>query len=253
MEKEEKLLLAAIEDKAKKCIRTDSPQHTGFLSPEQCASAEDICRRGHYRAMLYGGFEDAERRVMIFLPDYLEEEDIPEQYQPVSALRAELPKGAKKLSHRDYLGAMLGLGVERSVIGDILVRDDGADIIVLSEMADYFVRNFEKAGRMNVKVCSIELDSVRQAYTSVSEITDTVASLRLDNIVSSAFRLSRGGAQEAVRQGLVSVNGRQCLKPDMPVEPMDKIVLRGKGKAVLKDAGGRSRKDRIIVTIDKYV
>ena len=252
MEKDERLLLASIEDKARRCQRTNAPQHTGFLSLEQCAAAEDICRGEHYRGLLYGGYEDAERRVMIFLPDYMDEEDIPGQFQPLSAIRAELSKGAQKLSHRDYLGALLGLGVERSVIGDILVRDDGADIIVLAEMADFFVRNFEKAGRMNLHVSQIELDSIKQSYVDHSEITDTVASLRLDNLISSAFRLSRGAAQEAVRQGLVSVNGRQSLKADMALDEGDKLVLRGKGKAVLKEVGGRSRKDRIIVTIDKY-
>ena len=202
---------------------------------------------------MIASYEDAERRVLVFLPDYLEKTDIPGQFQPLSALRVSLPRGAQKLSHRDYLGALLGLGVERSVIGDILVRDDGADIFVLADMADFFVRNFDKAGRMNLQTAEINIDSVRPAYVNVTEVSDTVASLRLDNLVSSAFRLSRGGAQEAVRQGLVSVNGRQCLKPDLTVDEGDRIVLRGKGKVVLKEIGGRSRKDRIIVTLEKYM
>lgn len=253
MEKEEKLLIAAIEDKARRCLKYCRPLHTGFLSMEQCAGAEDISRRLRCQAVLYGGYEDAERRVMIFLPDNMDDGDIPAQFQPLSAIRVKLPKGAPKLSHRDYLGSLLSLGVERSVLGDILVRPDGADIVVMADIAEFFLHNFIKAGRVDLEVELIEIENIKPDYVELQELKDTVASLRLDNIVSSAFRLSRGASQEAVRQGLVSLNGRRELRPDASVSEGDKLVLRGRGRVVLKEAGGHSRKGRIMITLEKYI
>ena len=81
------------------------------------------------------------------------------------------------------------------------------------------------------------------------EIRDTVASLRLDSLCASAFRMARGKAQDAIKAGLVSVNGRQCLKPDTELSEGDRISCRGKGRAVLADVGGRTRKDRITVVL----
>ncbi len=87
---------------------------------------------------------------------------------------------------------------------------------------------------------------------NIEERQDTVASLRLDNIVASAFGLSRAKAAEAIRRGMVSVNSMEALKVDMEIKECDKIAMREKGKAVLAEIGGTSRKDRIRIKINKY-
>ena len=168
-------------------------------------------------------------------------------------LKLSVPKGSKPLTHRDYLGSLLGLGVERSVAGDILVRENGADIIVLKEMAEYLAQNLIQVGRAEVsaKVCG--LDALDFGEQRTEEYTDTVASLRLDSVAASAFRMARGKAQEFIKQGLVSVNGRQILKADAEVSEGDRISMRGKGKAILSQVGGKSRKDRIVVTITRFL
>lgn len=247
MEKDEKLLLAAAKDKARQRDNKNILTHTGFLSMAEQAALE----RSHPDGVFYGGFEDAERRMLVFLPDWLEE--VPQEDGPVCVLRVLIPKGAPKLTHRDYLGSLLALGVERTVIGDILVRGGGADILVDADMADYLAQHYVQAGKAALHCETLPATQLIQAPYEVREIRDTVASLRLDSLVASMFSLSRGYAQEAIRQGLVSVNNLQTLKSDRFLEEGDKVSLRGKGKAVLTQVGGKSRKDRDCIVFQRFV
>ena len=268
MNKEEQILSATIRDRLRLAEKRGIPTHTGFLSPAEAAVAEDACRGASY--LLTGGYEDAERRICVLLPQDREEQtgqgadrEAGLASSFLCVLRVSVPKGSKPLTHRDYLGALLGLGVERSVAGDILVRREdpdggrtacaGADIIVLQEMAEYLAQNLTSVGRYEVSTGVHELSELDQGQQHTEQYRDTVASLRLDSIAASAFRLARGKAQEAIRMGLVSVNGRQALKPDMELSEGDRISLRGKGKAVLSEVGGRTRKDRIAVTMIRYL
>lgn len=252
--KDDQLLLAAVEDKRIQCEERSMMTHTGFLDMRQAAEAS-AALRGIAGAMLWGGYEDAERRICIFLPEYMSEEDARSGEDcPLRILRATLPKnGGGSLSHRDYLGALLALGIDRSVAGDILVRPDGADIIVLESMADYLQRNYAGAGRtVFAKTEVLPLSELDLGNQETFEKRDTAASLRLDGLVASAFNLSRGKAQEAIRQGLVSLNSFPAEKPDMTVEEGSKLVLRGMGKAILTSIGGTTRKDRITIIWTKY-
>ena len=252
MTKEEQILSATLRDRCRQAENRGLPTHTGFLSPAELALAESFCIAEKARFVLDGGYEDAERRICIFLPrDF----DAEERLAPdlLCILKVGAPKGSRELTHRDYLGAILGLGVDRSVVGDILVRKDGADIIVLREMAGYLAQNFCSAGRASVGVEIAELSELDAGEQRTEEFRDTVASLRLDSIAAGAFRMARGKAQEAIRMGLVSVNGRQVLKPDSEVDEGDRISFRGKGKTVLTEVGGRTRKDRISVVFTRFL
>ena len=246
MEKDEKLLLAQAEDKARQRDNKNILTHTGFLSMAEQAALE----RAHPDGMFFGGYADAERCMLVFLPDWLEE--VPED-GPICVLRVSLPKGSPKLTHRDYLGSLLALGVERSVAGDILVHPDGADLLIASDMADFLLQNYVQAGRAALS-CEIRpLSDLRPAAYEVKTCRDTVASLRLDSVLASMFSSSRGHAQEAIRQGLVAVNNRIVLKPDHFLQEGDKVSLRGKGKAVLIRVGGKSRKDRDCIEFERYL
>ena len=245
MEKDEKLLLALAEDKARQRDNKNILTHTGFLSMAEQALLE----RTHPAGLFFGGHDDAERRMLVFLPDWLDE--VPED-GPVCVVRATLPKGSPKLTHRDYLGTLLALGIDRSVLGDILVHEGGADLLVSADMADYLVQHYVQAGRASVSCEKLPLSQLKQAVYEIKEVRDTVASLRLDSVAASMFSLSRGKAQEAIMQGLVAVNNRQVLKPDHFLEEGDKVSLRGKGKAVLTQVGGKSRKDRDCIVFQRY-
>ena len=266
MNKEEQILSAILQDKYRQCENRGIPTHTGFLAPAEVSFAEAFCIKEKACFVLTGGTEDAERRICVFFPAGYDpawlSEGAPGRARTSEELAAEVflcvlklsvPRGSKPLSHRDYLGSLLGLGVERSVAGDIFVRENGADIIVLREMADYLAQNLSSVGRSEVSVFTAGLDALDLGEQKTEEFRDTVASLRLDSVAASAFRSARGRAQEAIRQGLVFVNGRQVLKPDFELSEGDRISVRGKGKAVLSEVGGRTRKDRLSIFITRFL
>ncbi|MGN0733278.1 MAG: YlmH/Sll1252 family protein [Emergencia sp.] len=200
------------------------------------------------RTSFYGGYEDAERVILINMPDYFDLD----RDNPLCVIRAEKAPGSRELTHRDYLGSLLGLGLKRDMIGDIIVREDGADIIVMEDIADFILMNYYKAGRTNLSVSRLPISGLILQEHKKTIVTDTVASLRLDSVIASAFGLSRGKASEAITRGIVFVNNMEVIKTDYQVAEGDKLTLRGKGKAVLAEVGGRSRKDRQYITIERY-
>ena len=222
--------------------------HSGFAGAVAWNSGAGSENLPPVRTSFYGGYEDAERVILINMPDYFDLE----RDNPLCIIRAEKAPGSRELTHRDYLGSLLGLGLKRDMIGDIIVRDDGADIIVMEDIADFILMNYYKAGRTNLSVSRLPItELILQAHKKTT-ITDTVASLRLDSVIASAFGLSRGRAAEAITHGIVFVNNMEVIKTDYQVAEGDKLTLRGKGKAVLADVGGRSRKDRQYITIERY-
>ena len=267
--KTDELLLAQIEDKIQQADDWSAMTSGDFLDMHQKKVVMDFARSRKLpvRMVFYGGYPDAERCMPLFLPDYIQwgpnqGEDGTEVPAEISQLlrvaRVKAPKGGRALTHRDYLGSVLGLGSDREVTGDILVRDQndplgcGADIIVESEIAEFIELNYNKAGRTNLEVSIHPIEELCMGTVNIVQKQDTVASLRLDSIVASAFALSRAKAAEAIRRGLVSVNSMEALKIDMEIEEGDKIVLRGKGKVVLTQVGGVSRKDRTRIIFDVY-
>ena len=247
---EDNMLLGQAEDKIEQCYNRGYLTNTSFLDAHQQSLLRQTFRRRNVgcRLEFYGGYEDAERVVMVCLPDYLEE--VPDDL--LSVIRATPSPGGRPLTHRDYLGALMGLGIKREVTGDILVRDDGADIICLSEMSDYILQNFTGAGRSQLSLEAVPITDLIIPAKEVRTIRDTVASLRLDNVVSSGFGLSRSKATEAIRSGLVFVNHIEAVKADMTLNEGDLITLRHSGRIRLAEIGGRSRKDRVYITIERY-
>ena len=251
--KDDKMLLASAEDKYRQCAEQYRVTYTNFLDLRQRSLIEKHWREmnkagGDVRLEFYGGYDDAERTVAVFLPDYADVSDC-----ALCVIRIKIPAGGRKLTHRDYLGSLTGLGLKREMTGDILTVENGADIIVLEEVRDFILMNYSKAGRTSFEPTVVELAELHIPETKTVMGRDTVASLRLDNVISSAFQLSRAKAADAIRAGIVFVNSMQCEKPDMQVEEGAKLVLRGKGKAYLREVGGKTRKDRITIIIERYM
>lgn len=250
--KEDKMLLAGAEDKYQQCCQQYRLTHTAFLDLRQHSLVEKLCQklcRGNadVRCVFYGGYEDAERTLAVFLPDYAALADC-----PVSVIRISTAAGGKILTHRDYLGSLLALGLKREMTGDILVTDGGADLIILDEIKDFLLLNYDKAGRTALKLEAVPIGGLCIPEQKTVLVKDTVASLRLDNVIAAAFSLSRAKAAEAIRSGSVFVNSMEAEKPDMQVAEGCKLVLRGKGKAYLREVGKRTRKDRLAVVIERY-
>ena len=166
------------------------------------------------------------------------DENFPEEEDnPLCLLHCKTPTGAKALTHRDYLGSLLSLGIEREVIGDILVGENGADIIILKTIADYLLANYEKAGHTPLKCEILPIEKLVPPEQKTVTVRESVASVRLDSIISAVFGFSRTTACEHIAKGLVFVNDTQTEKPDAKLNIGDKIVVRGFGKAYFKEIG----------------
>lgn len=250
----EERLLARVLDKLELARDRGVPSHTGFLSPHERAVVEGLIRaEGWPRHLFFGGFADAERTVCAFLPDWLEEEDwlAGQEYDPIRAIRCTWTGGS--LTHRDFLGSILGLGLDREKVGDLLVGDGVCDVLVLEDVADFLLLHLEQAGRVHLKVSSISLEMVSPPPVQVRTIRDTVSSLRLDAVASSGFSISRGKAADLISSGKVQLNHQECLKPDRPVNEGDTLSCRGFGKCMVKEVGGPSKKGRIMIVLERYV
>ena len=251
----DELVRARIEDRITQCRDGWYVTSTGLMDSHEQALAISAARElsAGVRTLMYGGYEGAERRMMVCIPSELPVTDEEAAEGLLEVLRIEKPAISKSLSHRDYLGSVLGLGIDRSVTGDILVRDDGADMIIVPDIADFLLQEYRQAGRTNVKTSVVPLSELIIPEVRTETVRDTVPSLMLDSIISSAFRLSRSKAAEAIRAGLVSVDHLECIKPDFRVAEGSILVLRGRGKAVLGEIGSESKKNRIWVRIERYI
>ena len=244
---EERLLLSRVWDKREQCRLRSIPAATAFLSPQEQAAATRLLnalgqREGY---AFWGGYEGAERQRLLFLPDWMAEPDD----STIAALRAVCRSGAT-LTHRDFLGSLMALGLTREKIGDILVESGGCQVLVDPSSLDFLVQSWDSAGREKLTVTPLPLEELAVPEAAVR---DTVSSLRLDNVLASAFSLSRGRAAEAVEKGAVQVNYTVCQKPDKPVSAGDVITCRGLGKCVLDAVGSPTKKGRLPVTIRRFI
>ena len=249
---EDRLTLARVLDRAEQAENRNIPAATDFLSPQQQARARDCLRLAgvpETSYVLQGGYEGAERKIILFLPDWLE----PENAEfPIRCLRAAFRED-EKLTHRDFLGSLMGLGLVREKIGDILVAPDSADLLVLDSVADFLLQSWDSAGRAKLRVTAIEPDNLHIPVVQRKEVRDTVSSLRLDAVASSGFRLARGKAAALIESGKVQLNWRECVKPDKLLEAGDVVSARGFGKFELSEVGGLTRKGRISIVLQVYV
>lgn len=250
----DELITARIEDKISQCRDGYYVTSTGLLDTHEQALAIAASRHAAgVRTFMYGGYDGAERRMLVCVPRDLPLNDEEAAEGLLRVLRVRLPAISRELSHRDYLGSLLGLGIDRRLTGDILVRPDGADILIVPGIEEFLLKELHRIGSVEVKTEAVSAGELIIPVARVEFIKDSVSSVRLDSIVSSAFRISRGKAAEAVRRGLVSVDHAECVKPDAAVHEGSSIVLKGKGKAVLEETGGESRKGRIRIVIKRYI
>lgn len=248
---EDRLLLAKLWDKMNAGMRKNIPAATCFLSPRELEMAKYLFgeQEGLYA---FGGYGDAERKMLIFLPDYLDEASLYGEDSPCVCLRAAFFQGDSP-SHRDFLGALMGAGIGRETVGDICVGKSQCDFFVTAEMAPHLLQSFTSAGRAKLHLSQIPLTQAQIPEPEVREIKDTLASLRLDSVISSGFRIGRSLASQYISAGKASIDGLPCEKPDKPVAEGSRVSVRGLGKIRLVQINGKTKKDRISVVIHRYV
>lgn len=248
---EDRVLLAKVWDKIQTGIRKNIPASTCFLTLRELDMTRYLF--GNLEGLYaFGGYEGAERQMLIYLPDYLEESALTDADSPLVCLRAVFYEGDSP-THRDFLGALMGAGIARETVGDICVGKGSCDFFVTDEIAPYLLQNFTGAGRTKLHLEQIALTDVQVPEPEVKEIRDTLASLRLDSVISSGFRVGRSQAAQYITSGRAAIDGLPCEKPDKAVTEGTKISVRGLGKIKLKSVNGQTKKGRISVVIDRYV
>ena len=248
---EDRLLLAKLWDKINAGLRKNIIANTCFLSPRELEMARFLF--GDLPGLhAFGGYEGAERQMLVYLPDYLEEDALYDEDSPTVCLRAEFFQG-DSLSHRDFLGALMGAGIGRETVGDICVDSGSCDFFVTGEIAPYILQSFTSAGRTRLRMQQIPLSEAHIPEPEVKELRDTLASLRLDSVISAGFRIGRSLAAQYVSTGKAAIDGLPCEKPDKAVAEGMKISIRGLGKIKLANVNGQTKKGRISVIIHRYV
>lgn len=251
---DDRLLLAKILDRAEQAQSRNIPAATDFLSPQQQALTLDLLRLAGVSETGFvrlGGYDGAERKLFLFLPDWLEPDDAGSQ-SPIRCLRAAF-RAEYALSHRDFLGSLMGMGIVREKIGDILVGPDSADLIVLDTVAEFLLQSWDSAGRAKLRVTALEARDLHFPEVKCQEVRDTVSSLRLDAVASTGFKMARGKAADLIAGGRVQVNWRECTKPDKLLSAGDTVSARGFGKFELTEVGGVTRKGRTSIVLKRYV
>ena len=251
---EDAVLLAHVWDKLSAGSRRNCPASSGFLTGREQVMVLQMARRGGLEEpAFFGGYPGAERQIAAYVPDYY----MPDDYfyssdSPVCALRVSF-SGYDTLSHRDFLGSLMGQGIKRETIGDLLPGGGRCDVVVLREMADYLANQLTQVGRAKVNTRRIELAELQVPEQKVQRITDTVASLRLDSVTASGFRQGRSKAAALISAGKAELNHMTALKPDAPVSEGDVISVRGLGKLRVAEVRGQTKKGRISVVLERFL
>lgn len=196
---------------------------------------------------LLGGYDTAERRIACFGSN--DEEEI--KYElPISIIKISpvAPKFADKLSHRDFLGALMGLGIKRETLGDIIIYENIGYVFCLDKMADYIIQNVDSIRHTTVK-CSIVDAPPVESISLPDEQTITVSSTRIDVIVANIYKLSRSAVIPLFVQGKVFVNGKQITNSSYQLNDGDIVSVRGYGRFIFCEALGETKKQRLKIGV----
>lgn len=254
---EDKILLAQILDKIEFSIQREKLEYTDFLDMYQISLVKSFMKKIDFENyILYGGFDNSERNILIIYPEKYNismiQKNYPKIIKVIRVLLNDEEKG--KYAHRNYLGGIVKIGMKREKVGDILVSDDGADILVKDEVADALIKELATLTRFeNAKFEIIKLEDLRKQEIKVEELNIIVPSLRLDNFVSDLARTSRSKAVQIIDSERVFINGQNETKASKQVKLGDVITIRGKGRFVVKEFCGSTRSGRTVVKVEKYV
>lgn len=243
-------LVSKVLDKIEIVIKNHEIKYTDFLNPYEQKSVIEVTNAfPELKVSSFGGYLESERKVLAIYQDYLTPELIE---KPIAAIEIKTI-AEQKISHRDVLGSALGLGIKREKVGDILIHEDYFQIIVNKSLEDFIIFNLNKIGKVEVEAKSIDFNKVKPVEAEYKSIVGFLASLRLDAVVSFAFKISRSEAQSLIGKERVTVNWEQIPKNDYIIDTGDIITLRGKGRAKIEEIGGRTKSDRIKVVIKKLI
>lgn len=235
-----KIKMRRIIDKIQMVLRNYSEEATDFLDPYERLLAKSLINKfSDLKYIEYGGLEDAERKIITIFPDYLDEIS----KLDIEVLRVKGPM--LDLSHKDFLGALMSLGISRNKVGDILLHDTYTDIICKREIADFIFFNLEKVSNKNVDLIKAKIDDLDPIKLEYREIFKIISSLRLDTYISACYNLSRSSSMKIIRAGKVKVNWQITDKSSTELSEGDMISVKGFGRSILYATEGLTKKDNI--------
>ena len=238
-------LLLRLRQNAERADRLDMPVPGRFVTGEERAAAVHAAREARVAASFDGGWEGAEREQVCFHPGWAEAE--------FTAVWVEIRWAAKfaHVEHRDLLGSLLGLGMDRSFFGDLIALEDRAYLLALPEVASRLPMEWDKAGNTPIKVQLLEEAPEFEPPTG-DMLRDTVASMRLDCILAAGMKPSRSRAAEIIRTGAVSVDHMPEERTDRVLEAGALLSIRGFGRIRVREVGSPTRKDRLPVQLEIF-
>ena len=256
-DKDDKILLAQVLDKIEMVENKNKIEHTDFLDMSQIELVQKFINKTKIENyMSYGGFEQAERKIFVIYPEKFNNLVVEKNLRNiVQIIRIELPEDLKgKYTHRDYLGAVIKLGVKREKVGDIIVDKNGADIIVDIDIAKFLSENLGSLTRFSKSTITIEdIENLRTVEIRKEEIDIIVSSLRLDNVISELARCSRNKALDIINMERVFINFQNETKKTKQIKPGDMITIRGKGRFYIKEISGQTKSGRTIIKVEKFI
>ena len=256
-EKDDKILLAQILDKIEMVEKKNKIEYTDFLDLAQIELVQKFINKIKIENyMVYGGFEQAERKMFVIYPEKFNSIVVEKNLANiVQIIRIQLPEDLKgKYTHRDYLGAVIKLGVERKKIGDIIVDNEGADIIVDKDIVKFLLENLGSLTRFSKSTITVEnIDDLRTVEIKKEELEIIVSSMRLDNVISELARCSRNKALDIINMERVFVNFECETKKTKQIKSGDMVTIRGKGRFFIKEIVGQTRSGRTIIRVEKFV
>lgn len=242
------ILISAAADLYTLCQKRASAVFSRFYDGGEQALLQDN-RMISPEALLFGGHKDCERKIMGVFPEW---EEPCEQSFPITLLCISC-SFRHDFTHRDYLGSLMGLGIERDRIGDIVVCDEEAFVFLHESVADYVLMHLKKIGSCGVKVTTAPIDGFTMPEPKFSHLNVVAASLRLDAVVGAALNISRAKAQALIEHEKVSINHRPATDLSGRVSEGDLLSVRGFGRFVLDTVSGQTRSGRLHLTIKKYL
>lgn len=245
MQDEKQLMLAKIDDIIRS-VNTRSIAFTRFLSESELAAVMPHIRTCGYFYSDFGGYADAERRV-VCISSFGEPTD---DMFPIRTLCFKLPRFFE-VGHRDVLGALMGLGIKRELVGDIVFENDCCYAFVSESIADYIKDNVTSVGRAAVSFSDSE--RAVSPRRELEEIPCTLSSMRLDCVVSAVLHLSRSAAEELIEDGSVYINGIEKKKKDAQLKVGDVFTVRHRGRYRVSEEAGTTKKGRLRLRIYKYI
>lgn len=221
-----------------------------FLSPYEQDIAETIAANFvGVSADFFGGYQGAERCRAMFTDDTFKGKPSFE----IAVIKAEWRGEFTRLSHRDVLGSLMSLGVDRAYVGDIIATGESAKILIDEKMQNYFLENLKEIGGASVKCSLDELSSIAPKEERVKEISATVASLRIDSVAAAGFGMSRSKAAADILADKIKLNWQSVKNASVSVKEGDMLSIRGRGRVEVAEIRGTTKKGRIGITLKRYI